>query len=237
MEGRAAGAWRGLPVVFPEVRLVRAILVSLALAAAPAAAYDGASSAARADTPRIESMNAASPGSTRVDDAGVSLEADFASPSPGTLTVRYRLHNTGDAPLAVFDRGNRQAVLAKRQAPGAVGAPTFEDTGNGDVVLRHVALPAAGTGPTGPTLPATPLALKLAPGATLAGGFTFSIPAAPPRRVRWCLGVAAFNDGDFFSPEHTGDGEVWQANDDAVRTQRTLCTPWFEVAANRFAEG
>ncbi|MCW5581920.1 MAG: hypothetical protein KIS72_11325, partial [Luteimonas sp.] len=59
---------------------------------------------------------AAEPVSTHVDDADARLEASFASPSPGTVQVRYRLHNAGDVPLAVFDRGNRHAVLAGRQA-------------------------------------------------------------------------------------------------------------------------
>jgi len=219
------------------VCVVRAVAACLALAAAHAGAYDVASGAGRAaTTARVESMNAASPVSTKVEDADVRLEVSFASPSPGTVQVRYRLHNAGAAPLAVFDRGNRHAVLAKRQAAGAVGAPTFEDTGGGDVVLRHVALRSSGGGPTGPTVPATPLALKLGPGATLAAEFSFSIPTStPPKRVRWCLGVAAFDDGHFFSPETAADGEVWQADDDAVQSQRMLCTPWFDLAAGEFA--
>lgn len=216
--------------------MARAVALGLALAAAHAGAYDGAPGAGRAATPRVESMNAASPVSTRVEDGAARLEASIASPSPGSVQVRYRLHNAGDTPLAVFDRGNRHAVLTKRQAAGAVGAPTFEDTGGGDVVLRHVALPSSTGGPTGPTVPATPLALKLDPGATLAGEFSFSIPTpTPPKRVRWCLGVAAFDGRHFFSPETAADGEVWQANDDAVRSQRTLCTPWFDLASGEFA--
>ncbi|MCW5581992.1 MAG: hypothetical protein KIS72_11685, partial [Luteimonas sp.] len=86
--------------------------------------------------------------------------------------------------------------------------------------------------------PPTPLALKLPPGATLEGGFAFSIPAsasALPKRVRWCLGIAAFDEAGFFSPASTADGEVWQANDDGVRAQRTLCTPWFDPAAGGFS--
>lgn len=219
------------------MRVVRAFAGCLALAAAHASAYDVASGAGRAATnTRVESMNAASPVSTKVEDADTRLEVSFASPSPGAVQVRYRLHNGGEAPLAVFDRGNRHAVLTKRQAAGAIGAPTFEEAGGDDVVLRHVALPSSTGGPTGPTLPATPLALKLAPGATLASGFSFSIPTStPPKRVRWCLGVAAFDDGHFFSPETAADGEVWQADDDAVRSQRTLCTPWFDLAAGEFA--
>lgn len=207
----------------------------LALAGASAGAYDGMPGDHSAA--QVESMSESSPASTHVDDEGLRLDVGFSAPSDDTVQVRYRLHNEGDAPLAVFDRGNRHAVLAKRQAPGAVGAPTFEETGGGDVVLRHVALPRAG-GPTGPTLPPTPLALKLEPGASIEGEFAFSIPSsAPPKRVRWCVGVAPFDDAEFFSPEATEAGEVWQAGDGAVARQRRLCTPWFGMAAGRFEEG
>ncbi|TWT20267.1 hypothetical protein FQY83_11060 [Luteimonas marina] len=179
-------------------------------------------------------MSESNPASTHVEGEGLRLDVDFSAPSGDTVQVRYRLRNDGAAPLAVFDRGNRHAVLTKRQAPGAIGVPTFEETGGGDVVLRHVAPPQADA-PTGPTLPPTPLALKLEPGASIEGEFGFSIPAsAPPRRVRWCLGVAAFDDVDFFSPEATDAGEVWQAGAGAIARQRVLCTPWFGMAAGRF---
>jgi len=207
----------------------------LALAGVQAGAYDampGDHSAAQ-----VESMSESSPASTHVDGEGLRLDVDFSALSSDTVQVRYRLRNDGAAPLAVFDRGNRHAVLTKRQAPGAIGAPTFEETGGGDVVLRHVALLQA-SGPTGPTLPPTPLALKLEAGASIEGEFVFPIPAsAPLKRVRWCVGVAAFDDAGFFSPEATDAGEVWQAGDGAIARQRVLCTSWFGMAAGRFEEG
>ncbi|HRO28212.1 MAG TPA: hypothetical protein PLD19_12360 [Luteimonas sp.] len=182
-------------------------------------------------------MSEMSPDSARIDVDDARLEVTFAALTPETVRVRYRLRNSGDVPLAVFDRGDRHAVLMKRQAAGAVGAPTFEEAVGGDVVLRHVARPLAG-GPTGPTLPPTPRALKLAPGASVEGGFSFAMPASsPPRRVRWCLGVAPFDDAAFFSPETVDAGEIWQAGEDAVRAQRSLCTPWFDLAAGAFAAG
>ncbi|WP_202845329.1 hypothetical protein [Luteimonas saliphila] len=183
-------------------------------------------------------MAESSAASARVEDGTARLDATFSPLSADTLRVRYRMLNGGDAPLAVFDRGNRHAVLSKRQTSGAVGAPTFEEVGGGDVVLRHVALPAAQGHPTGPTVPLTPLALKLDPGATLEGEFSFAIPTAtPPRRVRWCLGVATFDPGHFFSPEQVDAGETWQAGEAAVQAQRTLCTPWFDIATGTFAAG
>lgn len=172
----------------------------------------------------------------RIDGQGARLEATMSVPAPGTVRVRYRLHNTGDSPLAVFDRGNRQAVLSGRQASGAIGAPTFEQGGHGDVVLRHFArVPGSGRF-TGPTVPATPLALQLATGAVVEGEFSFAIPVqAPLRRVRWCLGVAAFEEAGFMAPESAEAGTIWQAGDDAVASQQALCTPWFDMAAGAFA--
>ena len=74
--------------------------------------------------------------------------------------------------------------------------------------------------------------------ATLEGEFAFAIPATtPPRRVRWCLGVAPFDAEAFLAPETVAAGSLWQAGDGAARAQRTLCTPWFDVAARAFQPG
>ena len=214
---------------------VRTFAAGMALAAVQVTACDDASAARPAATPQVTPMSPAMPATTRVDDADARLEASIDSPSPGTVQVRYQLRNAGDAPLAVFDRGDRHAVLTKRQAAGAIGAPTFEEVGSGDVVLRHVALPSSSGGPTGPTVPATPLARRLDPGATLTGEFLFSIPtSAPPKRVCWCVGIAPFDGEEFFSPEAAPAGEVWQAGDGAVARQRVLCTPWFVLSKGLF---
>ena len=174
------------------------------------------------------------PGSTTlIEDGPLSLEVALSMPTAETVLLRYRLRNSGPAAVAVFDRGDRHAVLSGRQQAGAVGAPTFEER-NGDVVLRHVARPAP-AGPTGPTSPATPLALRLAPGGTLDGEFRFTIPAAkPPARLRWCLGVAPFEQERFAMPEQGSAGEVWQALDPG--SQRELCTPWFDRAQGGFVD-
>jgi len=149
------------------------------------------------------------------------------------LRVRYRVHNTGGEDLAVFDRGNRHAVLTKRQQAGEVGEPGFHEDGDGGLVLSHVARPLPRPAPT---LPPTPLAARLAPGQALEGDFSFSpLVGDQPRRLRWCLGVAPFNETQFRSPEQAGGVEVWQASFDLAESQQTLCTPWFEVAAGAFA--
>ncbi|WP_187471052.1 hypothetical protein [Luteimonas viscosa] len=217
---------------------IRAIaFLCLALTGAQACAY-APSSVAEHPAHQVEPMAESAPASTRVEDGATRLDATFLPLSADTLRVRYRLRNGGEAPLAVFDRGNRHAVLTGRQASGALGAPTFEEAGGGDVVLRHVALPEARGGPTGPTVPMTPLALKLDPGAILEGEFTFAIPSAtPPGRLRWCLGVAPFERERFFSREQAEAGETWQAGEEAVQAQRMLCTPWFDMAAGSFAAG
>ena len=178
-------------------------------------------------------MPASPTASTRIEDNGVVLEVELSMPASDTVQLRYRLRNGGTQPLAVFDRGDRHAVLSGRQPRGAMGAPVLEETGGGDVVLRHVARTAP-AGPTGPTSPATPLALRLAPGAVLEDGFVYPIPVSPPRRLRWCLGVAGFSPGSFFGPEPGGKGEVWQVSDPGA--QRQLCTPWFDCARGMFVE-
>ena len=178
-------------------------------------------------------MPASPTASTRIQDRGVLLDVQLSMPAADTVALRYRLRNGGTQPLAVFDRGDRHAVLSGRQARGGIGAPVFEPTGEGDVVLRHVAR-AAPTGPTGPTSPPTPLALRLEPGAVLEDGFVYSIPVPAPRRLRWCLGVAGFSQQGFFAPEPGDKGDVWQASDPGA--QRELCTPWFDCARGAFVE-
>ncbi|MDH5824755.1 hypothetical protein QFW77_17435 [Luteimonas sp. RD2P54] len=175
---------------------------------------------------------ASSDNSTTVEGDGARLEADFAyDPRQQALRVRYRLHNTGDAALAVFDRGNRHAVLTGRQQPGAVSDPVFREDG-ADVTLSHIALPLPSPSPT---VPPTPLAVRLPAGAELEGEFTFAPPTAEPaRRMRWCLGVADFEESEFTAPEDVGGVEVWQASFAHVERQQLLCTPWFDVAAGTF---
>lgn len=183
-----------------------------------------------------QAMSTGTSGSSLVERDGLRLEIGIGVPAPGTVRVRYRLHNTGKAPLAVFDRGDRHAVLTGRQQAGAIGAPLVLQVAEGDVELRHVARRER-AGFTGPTVPATPLALQLAPGAAVEGGFSAALPSttAPLRRVRWCLGVAPFEDAAFFAAENVESGRIWQAGDGAVAAQQSLCTPWFDLATLAFA--
>ena len=164
-----------------------------------------------------------------VSGEGASLEAAFAyAASARALHVRYRLHNEGKAPLMVFDRGNRHAVMIKQLVQGEIAAPMFATEGD-DVTLSHRALPLP---QPAPTVPPTPLAARVEPGASLAGEFEFALPVEnAPKRLRWCLGVAPFAPNDFQAIE----GEaVWTASFAVAESQQVLCTPWFDVNSGSF---
>lgn len=218
---------------YPRPRLAAALML---LTTTMACAHGGPppSGDPRATTSaETAAMPASEAASTTIDDAGVRLEVAFEPAASGPLRVRYRVHNTTGADIAVFDRGNRHAVLTGRQQGGAVGDPTFREEDDGDVTLRHVALPLAQ--PT-PTVPPVPLAARLAAGDTLEGAFAFTAPtAAAPKRMRWCLGVAPFDESDFSVPEAIDGIEIWQAAFALSERQQTLCTPWFDLAAGTFA--
>lgn len=173
--------------------------------------------------------------SATIEGEGVRVEATFEAGADRPVSVRYRVHNTGDGDLAVFDRGNRHAVLTKRQQAGDVGQPAFREEGAGGLVLSHVAMPLP---EPGPTLPPVPLAARLGPGQALEGQFSVSpLIDGPLRRVRWCLGVAPFDRERFSEPEQAGGVEVWWARFELADDQQVLCTPWFDVAKGAFEAG
>jgi hypothetical protein len=163
---------------------------------------------------------------------GPKLEATFdLDDGKQRLSVRYRIDNTGAAPLAVFDRGNAHLVLTKRLKRGAVAAPLFKQDG-GDLTLSHVAMPL----PTpAPTVPPTPLAARVETGAGLDGAFDFNLSLADAsKRVRWCLGVAPFTESEFTASKQGGEVQVWSASFAVIESQRTLCTPWYDLADAAF---
>lgn len=169
---------------------------------------------------------------TTVEGDGARLEVAF-DPDGSALAVRYRIRNTGTAELAVFDRGDRHAVLTRRLVAGEVPPPRF-DAGPDGLLLSHVArgLPR----PT-PTVPPVPLAARLAAGQALDGAFAFDLSLASsegPRRVRWCLGVAPFDGSQFDAAESAGEVAVWTAPFEMAQAQQRLCTPWFDLDAGTF---
>jgi hypothetical protein len=180
------------------------------------------------------SKGGASPARTVVEGDGTKMEATFDfDGAKQRLSVRYRIANTGDAALAVFDRGNAHAVLTKRQKAGAIGAPLMKQDG-GDVTLSHIALPLP---KPAPTVPPTPLAAKVEAGGSLDGAFDFNLSLADaPRRVRWCLGMAPFTEGEFTASKN-GESGVWSASFAVIESQRTLCTPWYDLTGGAFEAG
>lgn len=161
------------------------------------------------------------------------LEVDFDQDREDAVQVRYRLHNTGGADLAVFDRGDRHAVLSGRLEPGSVAPPLFRDEGEGDYTFGHVALPLPRPAPTSPPVP---LAARLPAGQVLEGAFELAVPGETPRRVRWCLGTAPFEEGLFDEPQQVGGVELWRASFGVVEKQQKFCTPWYDMAAGVFKE-
>lgn len=209
------------------------VLLPAALAAGAAACAHERPAAQGHHTESMEVDTMSGSASTTIEGDGVRVEAAFETVAGGGLRVRYRVRNTGDADIAVFDRGNRHAVLTRRQRTGEVGEPGFRDEGDGDVSALHVALPLP---QPSPTVPPVPLAAKLPAGAGLEGEFEFApLLADTPRRVRWCLGVAPFDEAHFGDPETVDGVEVWQGSFDLAGRQQTLCTGWFEIAAGAFA--
>lgn len=222
------------PVIAMKHMPPRKPVLSTLLALVGGGFMQATGSSAAAETGEDASMPDAG-NAIAVEGLGSRLEVRFDyTPATDALAVGYRLHNVGEAPLMVFDRGNRHAVMAGRLAQGEVPAPLFSVQG-GDVALSHRALPLSLPAPTVPPLP---LAARVEPGDALQGGFEYaSLTVESPKRLRWCLGVAPFVAEDFrkLEPGTAGTQEVWQASFAVVERQQLLCTPWYEVAAGAFA--
>lgn len=203
-----------------------------ALMLAMLAAGYGLTAASAPDSAATETAMPAEDRSTaHVAGAGAELEARFEYVEGAPLKVAYRLRNEGKAPLMVFDRGNRHAVLTKKLIQGDVAAPTFVQE-DADLTLSHRALPLA---KPHPLIPPTPLASRVEPDATLQGEFEFSLLTdVPAERVRWCLGVVRFAE-DFKALKPEPDKpEVWLGSLSHAESQQLLCTPWFDLAASAF---
>lgn len=216
----------------PRVDARPALLAALVMAAGGGACAHGGHARYDQSNHSMETPMSEATATTTVEGDGVRVEASFEHAAGGPLRVRYQVRNTGGSDLAVFDRGDRHAVLTGRHKAGEVGDPGFRDDGEGGLELRHAARPLP---QPAPTLPPTPLAVRLAPGQSLEGSFSFApLVGDQPQRLRWCLGVAPFNETQFRSPEQAGGIQVWQASFALSESQQLLCTPWFDVAAGTF---
>ncbi len=167
----------------------------------------------------------------QVEAEGVVLDAVFAREGDG-VRVDYRIRNTGAVPLVVFDRGDRHAVLTRRQASGDVGVPMLREEAGMRATLSHIAraLPKPA-----PTLPPTPLARRVASDASVDATFSFANwLAGAPAQVQWCVGIGVTEDARLFASDDSGDVEVWQADFGYADDQQVLCTPWFDMASGTF---
>lgn len=206
-------------------RLHLATMVLLAVSSSCLAAESA--KAMPASDPSPSSSKTSVSGQGAVLDAAFDYRADER-----VLAVSFRLRNSGTAPLAVFDRGDRHAVASGRQTLGHLGAPKLQ-TIDGGIRISHIVWPLPR--PT-PVSPPTPLAQRLAPGESSEGHFKVLMPGTTaPARVRWCLGVAPFDPADFSEPGKVGGIEIWRASFALADRQQILCTPWYDVAAGRFA--
>lgn len=160
-------------------------------------------------------------------DGGFSLDPDGR-----TLRIDYRITSTGRYPLLVFDRGDALSVATNRQKPGSVGVPQaqFED---GDLVLRHVALPLR---EPSPTVPPSPLVSQVLPGGGYDNHFIYVLPEAgePVRRVRYCQGAVGVPRPLPESEQRTGG--VWSVPNAAAAHQGVLCSPWLDLASGTLVQ-
>ena len=176
-------------------------------------------------------MPASDSARAHVEAEGVVLEAVFAREGEG-VRVDYRIRNTGRVPLVVFDRGDRHAVLTRRQSSGAVGVPSLREYAGTRATLSHVAraLPTPA-----PTVPPIPLVRSIEPGARVDATFSFANwLAATPAQVQWCVGIGVADDARLFASDDSGDVEVWQADFGYADDQQVLCTPWFDMTRGTF---
>ncbi|KRE96607.1 hypothetical protein ASG87_16605 [Frateuria sp. Soil773] len=172
---------------------------------------------------------AASTTTVRSAPASLDVEARYDA-ATRKLAVRYRLHNTGTEPLAVFDRGDSMQLRTHQLEPGKP-APPLQADDDGGLTFSHRAMPLR---KPPPIVPHIPLAGRLDAGASRADTFTVDVPPGVGR-VRYCLGVAPFPAEGFRPATGAGDG-VWQASYRIVDQQTLLCTPWLDLATARFAD-
>ena len=181
----------------------------------------------------VPAPTVSSPTTTQLRQDGLQVDVRFELTGKEQLQVHYSVDNQGAMPMMVFDRGNVHAILTKQQSVGAVGQPLFRMQGR-DLTLLHLA--RALPDPT-PISPPTPVAARVPQGERLQGRFTFDLTLADaPQRVRWCLGVAAFNDNDFQQARDGNGVDLWTASFALADTQQQLCTPWFDLQAGRFED-
>ncbi len=217
------------------VRLSIALLAAIVAGCAQATPIPSSETTMQSHATEHATNDIAAPAIARIRGAlDTRLEAEFDyAPNSRIIEVRYTLRNDGDAPLAVFDRGDQHAIGTGRQRFGDVGIPRMEIDGE-DVSLVHAAMALPEPAPTSPP---TPVAIELAPGASLDGEFKFALKGLiVPKRLRWCVGVMRVGDAYMDTPQDTKAGKLWRASFGVVDKQQRVCTPWYDVESAAFED-
>lgn len=179
-------------------------------------------------------MTEIDPHAITVNAEGMSLGVRFDyTPDGNRLRLRYRLVNTGNTALVVFDRG---AAVGSRIIIG-FPVPPVE---SGGITLDHLPEPAPEfeSGRSGPYAPNVPLAARVEPGSEHVGLDQVNPPDGA-ERVRYCLGVAEFDAAryrpyDLRPTDETGV-TLWRAPyREEIESLTVLCSPWFDLKAGRF---
>lgn len=144
------------------------------------------------------------------------------------LAFTWTLRNSGTGALAVFDRGDTMAWHRRPLGKDEVAQVLRKQEG-GVLVLSHKAMPLPHPSPT---VPPVPLAQRVDAGASHQARFEVDLLTAPPK-VRYCLGVAPFDAGDYSPAGKAGEG-TWRASFKVVTGQTLLCTPPFDLDDGRF---
>lgn len=185
---------------------------------------------------KVMNNNAPGPGATPEAAAGeaaapkpqLDLTAAVRREAGGDLVVEYSVTNRGARPVLLLNRGDTTSGLG----PGRLYVEPQED-GTVNLTQRGYMIPSGYKGP-GPTAAIYPGVSELAPGQTAKetvraraprsrqhpyGRFYPSVPLpAPPRRVRFCLGVAPAD-----APTKTTRGTRVLTSLQAVAAQELLC--------------
>jgi hypothetical protein len=147
------------------------------------------------------------------------------------LEAEYELRNESQRPIAVFDRGDTIAIANKRLVAGDTEVPMIAQDGE-RVILSHLALELP---KPAPTVPRISLAARVETGSSSRGQFRIELPQ-DVQEVRYCIGVAPFDDDHFTALDPKYGVSLWRTAFTVAALQTPICSPWFSLREDRFAE-
>ncbi|HEX8190968.1 MAG TPA: hypothetical protein VF586_21590 [Pyrinomonadaceae bacterium] len=200
--------------------------------AADGACSSGGPRPANSKQSEVRAMNDNTPSPAAAEAPAASPQLDLRASARreagGDITVEYSVTNRGPRPVLLLNRGDTSFGLG----PGRVYVEPQED-GTVNLTQRGYTLPPGHGGP-GPTAAIYPGVSELAPGKTVKetvrvrapksrqhpyGRYYPDVPVPdPPRRVRFCLGVAPAD-----APTKTTRGTRVLTSLQAVAAQELLC--------------